>query len=180
MRIMRRLWIFALCSVVLLFGLGAADRLGRRGTAGPLTLTFPDPLRAESVLLVSGDTVALIDPSEEDEDRIAALFRNRKIRKIDVLILTGSGKARDRYAGVPVARTFPMSGESAGAELRLGDATVRMDCEDGAAHLIVEHGENRIPVTPPDRAASTSKGSMVIRSDGKYLRLQPEGMRSGT
>ena len=83
------LWLTALA--VLLFG--AAELFFGRDTAEPLSVTLPDTDGAETILVVCGGTVALIDPAEEDADALRTVLRGRRIGRIDVLIRTDDEEA---------------------------------------------------------------------------------------
>ena len=159
------LWLTALA--VLLFG--AAELFFGRDTAEPLSVTLPDTDEAETILVVCGGTVALIDPAEEDADALRTVLRSRRIGRIDVLIRTD-----DEEAPSFLAEEYDVGRQIAAEEgetVCVEDAVV----EIGGEEIRILHGENVIRIN--DETAASMDGASVYYSDGRSLRVQPEGSR---
>lgn len=158
------LWLTALA--VLLFG-AAELFFGRDNMAEPLSVTLPDTDGAETILVVCGGTVALIDPAEEDADALRTVLRSRRIGRIDVLIRKDDEEApsflTEEY---DVGRLITAEeGETVCVE----DAVV----EIGGEEIRILHGENVIRINDE----TSMDGASVYYSDGRSLRVQPEGSR---
>lgn len=161
----------------LLIAAVAAAGLAELYTGGeslaPLTVTFPDPTRPSSVLLVSGGEIAVIDPDPDDEEKLAAILRSRRIRRIDLLILTAPraevpAMFRERFPAREILRL------AAGDTVPLGGAEIRIPGQPGESASVL-HGACVIPLTPP--AGNSHRGPILIRSTGKEIRVQPDGSR---
>jgi hypothetical protein len=137
----------------------------------PLSVTFPDPERVQSVLLVCGGVTAVIDLLEDDEDRLNVILQSRRIRKIDFVLTTKSHETIPSVAGIPVGETVRLGDCPDG--IPIGEALLNM--KSGVPVLC--HGNTAFDILPLTNSHPHLRGASMLVSDGEKIRVQPDGSR---
>ena len=136
-----------------------------------LTVTYPSPDRSESLLLVCGGVTAVLDPSEDDEERLAVILRDRRIKKIDFVLTTKAHETISSIAGIPVGETVRLGDCPDG--IPIGEALLNM--KSGVPVLC--HGNMAFDILPLTNSHPLLRGASVLVSDGEKIRVQPDGSR---
>ena len=163
--------VLALAVLLLVAGLLLVPQ--KESDAPLLTLTYPSPERPESLLLVCGGVTAVLDPVEEDEDRLAVILQQRRIEWIDFVLTTTPRDPVQSIAGIRVGETVCL-GECPDG-IPIGDAMLRM--QSGVP--VLQHGQTTFDVLPLTVSHPGLRGASVLVSDGEKIRVQPDGSRWG-
>lgn len=163
---------FAVLALAVLILAAGALLIPQKETASSfLTLTYPSPERSESLLLVCGGVTAVLDPSEDDEERLAVILRDRRIKKIDFVFTTKSRETISSIAGIPVGETVRLGDCPDG--IPIGEAQLNM--KSGVP--VLRHGDMTFDVLPLTNSHPHLRGASVLVSDGEMIRVQPDGSR---
>ena len=142
-----------------------------QSAASFLTVTYPSPDRSESLLLVCGGVTAVLDPSEDDGERLAVILQNRRIKKIDFVLTTKTHETISSIAGIPVGETVSLGDSPDG--IPIGDALLIL--KSGVP--VLRHGKMTFDVLPLTENHPRLRGASVVVSDGEKIRVQPDGSR---
>ena len=160
-----------LALAVLILTAGALLVPQSESAASFLTLTYPSPERSESLLLVCGGVTAVLDPSEDDEERLAVILQNRRIKKIDIVLTTKPRDPVPSVAGIPVGKTVRLGDFPDG--MMIGESLLVM--KSGVP--VLRHGDMTFDVLPLTNSHPLLRGASVLVSDGEKIRVQPDGSR---
>ena len=157
--------------VLLILAAGALLGPQKETAASFLTLTYPSTDRSESLFLVSGGVTAVLDPSEDDGERLSVILQDRRIKKIDFVLTTKSHETISSVAGIPAGETINLGDCPDG--IPIGDALLIL--KSGVP--VLSHGKMTFDVLPLTVNHPRLRGASVLVSNGEKIRVQPDGSR---